>query len=174
MARVTLVQETEILQLPRGILRPGWKNLNGDASEINKNTVDFRPNYDEHEVEPTVLPARFPNLLVNGFPSIAVGMATNIPPHNLGEVIDGIVHVIDNPDTTIDELMQFIKVLTSNRGQYSWSTGHKADLQDWQGRIIVRAEATIEEMKNGRQAIIMTELPTWLTMQGLLKELPNL
>jgi len=78
-------------------------------ADINKNTVDFKPNYDDHETEPVVLPSRFPNLLVNGSSGIAVGMATNIPPHNLGEVIDGIFLVIDNPDSTIDDLLPIIK-----------------------------------------------------------------
>ena len=78
-------------------------------ADIKKETVDFRPNFDEHEMEPVVLPSRFPNLLVNGSSGIAVGMATEIPPHNLGEVIDGVVATIDNPDITIDELMQYIK-----------------------------------------------------------------
>ena len=78
-------------------------------ADINKDTVDYRLNFDEHETEPVVLPARFPNLLVNGSTGIAVGMATNIPPHNLGEVIDGVTMMLDNPDVTCDELMDVIK-----------------------------------------------------------------
>ena len=94
--------------------------------DINKDTVDFKPNFDDHEVEPTVLPSRFPNLLVNGSSGIAVGMATNIPPHNLGEVIDGINKVIDNPEITIEELNKIIKGLRfSNRCNYSWKKGYK-------------------------------------------------
>ncbi|HHT92660.1 MAG TPA: DNA gyrase subunit A [Clostridiaceae bacterium] len=144
-------------------------------SEINKNTVDFRPNYDEHEVEPTVLPARFPNLLVNGSHGIAVGMATNIPPHNLGEVIDGIVHVIDNPDTTIDELMQFIKGPDFPTGANILGVqGIRQTYRTGRGRIIVRAEATIEEMKNGRQAIIVTELPYMVNNARLVERIAEL
>ena len=121
------------------------------VADINKNTVDFRPNYDEHEVEPCVLPSRFPNLLVNGSSGIAVGMATNIPPHNLGEVIDGVVALIDNPELSIDEIMQYIKgpdfptaanILGVQGIREAYKTGR--------GRIVVRAEATIEEMPNGR------------------------
>jgi DNA gyrase subunit A len=116
-------------------------------ADINKNTVDFRPNYDEHEVEPTVLPSRFPNLLVNGSMGIAVGMATNIPPHNLSEVIDGIVAMIDDPAITVDGLMQYIKgpdfptaanILGTSGIRQAYLTG--------KGRIAVRAEADIEEM----------------------------
>ncbi len=144
-------------------------------SDINKNTVDFRPNYDEHEVEPTVLPARFPNLLVNGSHGIAVGMATNIPPHNLGEVIDGIVHVIDNPDATIDELMQFIKGPDFPTGANILGVqGIRQTYRTGRGRIIVRAEATIEEMKNGRQAIIVTELPYMVNNARLVERIAEL
>ncbi len=144
-------------------------------SDINKNTVDFRPNYDDHEVEPTVLPSRFPNLLVNGSSGIAVGMATNIPPHNLGEIIDGVVAVIDNPEITIDELMQYIKgpdfptaanILGRQGIREAYRTGR--------GRIVVRAEATIEEMPNNRQRIVVTELPYQVNNAKLVERIADL
>ena len=145
------------------------------VADINKNTVDFRPNYDEHEVEPCVLPSRFPNLLVNGSSGIAVGMATNIPPHNLGEVIDGVVALIDNPELSIDEIMQYIKgpdfptaanILGVQGIREAYKTGR--------GRIVVRAEATIEEMPNGRQRIIITELPYMVNNARLVEKIAEL
>ena len=126
---------------------------------INKNTVDFSPNFDESEREPAVLPSRFPNILVNGTTGIAVGMATNIPPHNLGEVIDGCVAYIDNPDIELDGLMQHIKgpdfptgaIILGNSGiRKAYETGR--------GSITIRSKATIEE-KNGKQYIIIDEVP---------------
>jgi len=144
-------------------------------SDINKDTVDFRPNYDDHEVEPCVLPARFPNLLVNGSSGIAVGMATNIPTHNLGEVIDGVVAMIDNPEITIDELMQYIKgpdfptacnILGKQGIREAYKTG--------KGKILVRAEAKIEEMANGRQQIIVTEIPYQVNNAKLVERIAEL
>ena len=126
---------------------------------INKNTVDFIPNFDESEKEPVVLPSRFPNILVNGTTGIAVGMATNIPPHNLSEVIDGCVAYIDNPDIELDELMKYIKgpdfptgaIILGNSGiRKAYETGR--------GTITVRSKATIEE-SNGKQQIIIDEVP---------------
>ena len=126
---------------------------------INKDTVDFVPNFDESEREPEVLPSRFPNILVNGTTGIAVGMATNIPPHNLGEVVDGCVAYIDNPDIELDELMKYIKgpdfptgaIILGNSGiRKAYETGR--------GSITIRSKATIEE-KNGKQYIIVDEVP---------------
>jgi len=126
---------------------------------INKDTVDFTPNFDESEREPEVLPSRFPNILVNGTTGIAVGMATNIPPHNLGEVIDGCVAYIDKPEIELDELMQYIKgpdfptgaIILGNSGiRKAYETGR--------GSITVRSKATIEE-ENGKQQIIIDEVP---------------
>lgn len=126
---------------------------------INKDTVDFVPNFDESEKEPTVLPSRFPNILVNGTTGIAVGMATNIPPHNLGEVIDGCVAYIDNPDIDLDGLMKYIKgpdfptgaIILGNSGiRKAYETGR--------GTITIRSKAQIEE-KNGKQYIIIDEVP---------------
>ena len=126
---------------------------------INKETVDFTPNFDESEREPSVLPSRFPNILVNGTTGIAVGMATNIPPHNLSEVIDGCVAYIDNPDITLDEMMQHIKgpdfptgaIILGNSGiRQAYETGR--------GTITIRSKATIEE-ENGKQYIVIDEVP---------------
>lgn len=144
-------------------------------SDINKDTVDFRPNFDEHEVEPSVLPARFPSLLVNGSSGIAVGMATNIPPHNLGEVIDGIIEVIDNPEVTIDELMQFIKGPDFPTGaNILGRQGIREAYRTGRGKIIVRSQAEIEEDKNGRQRIVVTEIPYQVNNARLVEKIAEL
>src|SRR5215210_7041963 len=128
--------------------------------DIDADTVDFQPNYDESRREPTVLPARFPNLLVNGSSGIAVGMATNMPPHRLGEVVDAIVQLIDKPDANVDDLMKHIKgpdfptgaIIVGREGiRDAYRTGR--------GRIVMRARAHIEELRGGKNAIIVTELP---------------
>ena len=126
---------------------------------INKNTVDFNPNFDESEREPAVLPSRFPNILVNGTTGIAVGMATNIPPHNLGEVIDGCVAYIDNHDIELDELMQYIKGPDFPTGAtILGNAGIRRAYETGRGTITIRSKATIEE-KNGKQYIIVDEVP---------------
>lgn len=128
-------------------------------SDIGKETVDFVPNYDDKRKEPDVLPARFPNLLVNGSSGIAVGMATNIPPHNLGEVIDGIIAVIDDPYITTEELMGYIKGPDFPTGGIILGTsGIRSAYTTGRGRVIVRARAEIEDLEN-RSRIIVTELP---------------
>lgn len=142
---------------------------------IEKDTVDFYPNFDETLMQPAVLPSRFPNLLVNGSSGIAVGMATNIPPHNLGEVIDGVICMIDNPDCTIDDLMQHIKgpdfptggIILGRRGiREAYYTGH--------GRIEVRAKTNIEEMPNGRSRIVVTEIPYQVNKAKLVEKIAEL
>ncbi len=126
---------------------------------INKNTVDFNPNFDESEREPSVLPSRFPNILVNGTMGIAVGMATNIPPHNLGEVIDGCVAFIDNPDIDLDGLMQYIKGPDFPTGAtILGNAGIRRAYETGRGTITIRSKASIEE-KNGKQYIIIDEVP---------------
>ena len=126
---------------------------------INKNTVDFSPNFDESEREPEVLPSRFPNILVNGTTGIAVGMATNIPPHNLGEVIDGCVAYIDNHDIELDELMQYIKGPDFPTGAtILGNAGIRKAYETGRGTITIRSKATIEEV-NGKQCIIIDEVP---------------
>jgi len=127
--------------------------------DINKNTVDFEDNFDESEKEPAILPSRFPNILVNGTMGIAVGMATNIPPHNLGEVIDGCVAYIDNNDITTDELMQYVKGPDFPTGAIILgNSGIKKAYETGKGSITIRSRASIEE-KNGRQYIIVDEVP---------------
>ena len=126
---------------------------------INKNTVDFSPNFDESEKEPEVLPSRFPNILVNGTTGIAVGMATNIPPHNLSEVIDGCVAYIDNPDIDLDGLMQYIKGPDFPTGaSILGNSGIRKAYETGRGSITIRSKASIEE-KNGKQYIIIDEVP---------------
>lgn len=143
--------------------------------DINKDTVDFKPNFDEHEMEPVVLPSRFPNLLVNGSSGIAVGMATNIPPHNLGEVIDGIIQIIDNPDITIDELMKTIKGPDfPTAGIIIGKQGIKDAYKTGKGRIVVRAATTIETVKGSRQRIVVTELPYQVNKAKLIERIADL
>ena len=127
--------------------------------DINKNTVEFIPNFDETEKEPVVIPSRFPNILVNGTMGIAVGMATNIPPHNLGEVIDGCIAYIDNPQITTDEMMQYIKGPDFPTGAIILgSSGIKKAYDTGRGTITIRCKAEIEE-SNNRNRIIITEIP---------------
>ena len=142
--------------------------------DINKNTVDFEPNFDESEQEPSILPSRFPNILVNGTMGIAVGMATNIPPHNLSEVIDGCVAYIDNPDVTLDELMKYVKgpdfptgaIILGNSGiRKAYETGR--------GSITIRSRATIEE-KNGKNYIIIDEVPYGVNTSELKNKVAEL
>ena len=127
---------------------------------IDEDTVDMIPNYDGTTEEPIVLPSRFPNLLVNGSQGIAVGMATNIPPHNLGEVIDAVVHLIDNPDADADALMEFVKGPDfPTGGQILGRAGIMDAYRTGRGSVKTRAKASIEEGKNGRYEIVVTELP---------------
>jgi DNA gyrase subunit A len=129
-------------------------------ADIDEDTVDMVPNYDGTTEEPIVLPARFPNLLVNGSQGIAVGMATNIPPHNLGEVIDAVLHVIDHPDATPDDLMQFVKGPDFPTGASILGRAGIIDAyRTGRGSVKMRATANIEEGKNGRYEIVVTELP---------------
>jgi DNA gyrase subunit A len=143
--------------------------------DIEAETVDFVPNYDGYEQQPVVLPSRFPNLLVNGSGGIAVGMATNMPPHNLGEVIDGVVHFVDNPEATPVELMKFVKgpdfptgaiVLGKDGIRDAYTTGR--------GSIKVRAVCSIEEAPNGRQRIVVTELPYQVNKARLAEKIADL
>jgi DNA gyrase, A subunit len=142
--------------------------------DINKNTVDFIPNFDGEEQEPSVVPSRFPNLLVNGSAGIAVGMATNIPPHNLTEVINGIVMLIDNPDSSILELMAEIKGPDfPTSGIILGTAGIKSAYETGRGKVIVRAKADIEEEK-GRHKIIVTEIPYQVNKAKLIENIADL
>ncbi|MGL5576929.1 MAG: DNA topoisomerase (ATP-hydrolyzing), partial [Sarcina sp.] len=142
--------------------------------DINKNTVDFTPNFDGEEQEPVVLPSRFPNLLVNGSSGIAVGMATNIPPHNLGEVIDGTIALIDDPELGSLELMQYIKGPDfPTAGIIMGRSGIRAAYETGRGKVVVRAKTEIEE-ENGRNKIIVTELPYQVNKAKLIENIANL
>ncbi|MDP4147054.1 MAG: DNA gyrase subunit A [Bacillota bacterium] len=142
--------------------------------DISKNTVDFVPNFDGEEKEPSVLPSRFPNLLVNGSSGIAVGMATNIPPHNLIEVIDGIEMLIDNPEVTILDLMSMIKGPDfPTGGRIMGRNGIRSAYETGRGKIVVRAKAEIEEEK-GRHKIIVTEIPYQVNKAKLIEDIAEL
>ena len=142
--------------------------------DINKDTVDFDPNFDESEKEPKVLPSRFPNILVNGTMGIAVGMATNIPPHNLGEVIDGCVAYIDNPEIDTDGLMQYIKGPDFPTGaSILGNSGIKKAYETGKGTITIRSKATIEE-KNGKQYIVIDEVPYGVNTSELKNKVAEL
>jgi DNA gyrase subunit A len=142
--------------------------------DINKNTVDFVPNFDGEEQEPSVVPSRFPNLLVNGSSGIAVGMATNIPPHNLGEVIDGTIMLIDNPETSILELMAVIKGPDfPTAATIMGKVGIRAAYETGKGKVVVRAKAEIEE-ENSRHKIIVTELPYQVNKAKLIENIADL
>ena len=145
------------------------------VSDIEKETVDFYPNFDETLMQPAVLPSRFPNLLVNGSNGIAVGMATNIPPHNLGEVVDGVVYMLDHPDCTTEDLMGFIKgpdfptggIILGKAGIHeAYATGR--------GRSSTRARTEIEEMAGGRQRIVVTEIPYMVNKARLVEKMAEL
>ncbi|HYV02577.1 MAG TPA: DNA gyrase subunit A, partial [Actinomycetota bacterium] len=161
---------------PAGAPRYTEARLAGLAMEllrdIEKETVDFVPNYDGYEQEPTVLPARFPNLLVNGSQGIAVGMATNIPPHNLGEVIDGVVAVIDDPDVTIKELMRKIKGPDfPTAGLIMGRDGINDAYETGRGSIRMRARVEIEEGRLGRMRLVATELPYMVNKARLAEKI---
>ena len=148
-------------------------------ADINKNTVDFVPNFDDTEKEPTVLPSRIPNLLVNGTSGIAVGMATNIPPHNLREVIDAVLHIIDNEkndtETTIDEIIQIIKGPDFPTGATILGTrGINEAYRTGRGKIRVRAVTDIEAMPNGKNRIVVTELPYMVNKARLIEKIAEL
>ncbi|HHY41688.1 MAG TPA: DNA gyrase subunit A [Thermoanaerobacterales bacterium] len=144
-------------------------------SDLNKDTVDFIPNFDESQKEPSVLPSRFPNLLVNGSSGIAVGMATNIPPHNLGEVIDGVVMMIDNPDVTSDDLMKVIKGPDfPTGGIIRGYSGIRDMYRTGRGSIVVRAKATIEAIDSSRQRIVVTEIPYMVNKARMLEKIAEL
>ncbi len=143
--------------------------------DIEKDTVDFYPNFDETLMQPAVLPSRFPNLLVNGTSGIAVGMATNIPPHNLGEVIDGCVCLIDNPEATLDDLMEHIKGPDFPTGGIILGrSGIREAYHTGRGRIVTRAKTEIESMSNGRDRIIVTEIPYAVNKARLVEKIAEL
>ena len=144
--------------------------------DINKNTVDFRPNYDQEEMEPVVLPSRFPNLLVNGAVGIAVGMATNIPPHNLNETIDAALAIMDNPEITVMDLMEnYIQGPDFPTGGIILGrAGIKQAYETGRGTVVVRAKTHVEEMDNGKHRIVVTEVPYQVNKANLIEKIANL
>ena len=145
-------------------------------ADLDKDTVDFQPNYDEKEHEPSVLPSRAPNLLINGSAGIAVGMATNIPPHNLGEVVDATLALIDNPEATISELMEFVPGPDfPTGGIINGTAGVHAAYHGGRGRVRMRAKAEIEvDEKTGRESIIVTEIPYQVNKAKLIEKIAEL
>lgn len=150
---------------------PGFEML----TDIDKETVNFKPNYDERIEEPSVLPARFPNLLCNGAVGIAVSMATAIPPHNLGEVVEALVALIDDPDLGIDGLMEYVKSPDFPTGGIIYGiSGVKEAYKTGRGHIRIRARAHLEPLKNGREDIVVTEIPYMVTKSNLLEKMADL
>src|SRR6059036_3101358 len=144
--------------------------------DIDKNTVDFVPNFDDRLKEPTVLPARIPNLIVNGAAGIAVGMATNIPPHNLGEVVAALTHLVDHPDAQVKDLRKFIKGPDFPTGGIIYGReGIKECYEKGRGRMVVRARAVIEEKESsGKQQIVVAELPYQVNKANLIAHIAEL
>lgn len=143
--------------------------------DINKNTIDYQENYDGSEKEPVVLPARFPNLLVNGGTGIAVGMATNIPPHNLDEVINGVLELSKNPDITIEELMEYVKGPDfPTGGTILGKSGIRRAYETGRGSIVIRGKVEIETKQNGRETIIISELPYQVNKARLIEKIAEL
>ncbi len=143
--------------------------------DLNKDTVDYKDNYDGSEQEPVVLPARYPNLLVNGSSGIAVGMATNIPPHQLGEVIDGLLELSRNPDITIPELMEYIQGPDfPTAGLIVGRSGIRRAYETGRGSIMMRAKVEIEKKANGRETIIVHELPFQVNKARLIERIADL
>ncbi|MFI5008168.1 MAG: DNA gyrase subunit A, partial [Solirubrobacterales bacterium] len=144
-------------------------------ADIDRDTVDFVPNYDENQQEPVVLPARLPNLLVNGSSGIAVGMATNIPPHNLGEIVDGLVLVLENPALTVEELLRVVKGPDfPTRGYIYGTAGIRDAFTTGRGIITMRARAHTEKLRGGREAIVVTELPYQVNKASLMTKIAEL
>lgn len=151
------------------------KLANAMLADIKKETVDFTPNFDEERKEPVVLPSRIPNLLVNGSSGIAVGMATNIPPHNLAEVIDGVCYVIDHPEATLDDLCAMIKGPDFPTGGIIMGrSGIRAAYATGRGKVKVRGRCEIEDMSSGRQRIVVTEIPYMVNKARLVESIANL
>ena len=144
-------------------------------ADIDKETVDFQPNYDGKDLEPTVLPARFPNMLVNGAGGIAVGMATNIPPHNLGEVIDATLALIENPDLSVAELMEFVPAPDFPTGALILGrSGARKAYHEGRGSVIIRSRTRIEEVRGGRTAIIVSEIPYQVNKATMIERIAEL
>jgi DNA gyrase subunit A len=168
-----------IAGLPPAAMRYTEARLSAPASELlqdlDKDTVDFVPTYDERSTEPTVLPGKFPNLLVNGGTGIAVGMASSIPPHNLGEVCDAVVKLIENPDITLDELMEIIPGPDFPTGGIICGRGRLREAYiNGRSNVVLRARVKFEEGKGGRSSIVVTEIPYQQTRDALVKKIAEL
>ena len=151
------------------------KLANEMLREIDKDTVDFYPNFDDTEMQPVVLPSRIPNILVNGSDGIAVGMATNIPPHNLGECLDGCIALIDNPEITVEELMEYIPAPDyPTGGVLMGRAGIKQAYKTGKGGFVLRAKTEIEEFNNGRERIVITEIPYQVNKEDLVKTIASM
>src|SRR5947207_7411655 len=167
---------------PPGAMRYTECRLSRMATEllrdIDANTVDFEPNYDESRRQPSVLPSRFPNLLLNGSTGIAVGMATNMPPHHLGETIDAVVAMIDDPDIDVEGLMKLVKGPDFPTGAYIVGrSGIRDAYRTGRGRVVMRARAHIEELRGGKSAIVISELPYGVKKggdTGVIRKIPDL
>ncbi len=143
--------------------------------DLDKETVDMDPNYDNEELEPTVLPARFPNLIVNGSTGIAVGMATNVAPHNLGETIDGVIALMNNPEMTTTELMEYIKGPDFPTGGYILGrSGIRQAFETGRGSVIMRAKTNIEDMPNGKKRIVVYEIPYMVNKASMVERIASL
>src|SRR6185437_11404764 len=144
-------------------------------ADLDKDTVDFKENYDGSEQEPVVLPSRIPNLLVNGAGGIAVGMATNIPPHNLGEVVDACLAYVDNPDVGLDELLDIVPGPDfPTGGEIIGRTGARNALMTGRGSVIMRGKAAVEEIRKDREAIVITAIPYQVNKAGLVERIAEL
>lgn len=144
-------------------------------ADIDKDTIDWQSNYDDSKKEPTSLPSRFPNILANGATGIAVGMATNIPPHNLGEIIDAAEYLIDNPEATLDELMEYIKGPDFPTGGIIMGrSGIRSAYATGRGKIVLRSRAEVEEFKNGRERIVVTEIPYMVNKARMIEHIADL
>ncbi|MDG2312166.1 MAG: DNA gyrase subunit A, partial [Flavobacteriales bacterium] len=151
------------------------KTAEAMLGDLDKDTVDFAANFDGSLTEPTVLPAKLPNLLINGASGIAVGMATNMPPHNLSEVLDGVVHYIENENCTVDDLMEFVKAPDFPTGGiiHGVSGVHEA-FRTGKGRVVVRGRTKFEETKSGREVIIVEEIPFQVNKADMVRKTADL
>ncbi|WP_321390997.1 DNA gyrase subunit A [Emcibacter sp.] len=150
------------------------KAASGLLEDIDKDTVNFQPNYDESEHEPIVLPARFPNILVNGAGGIAVGMATNIPPHNLGEVLDACCAIVDNPEITLEELIEIVPAPDfPTGGLIMGSSGARSAAMTGRGSVVMRGKTHVEEIRQGRMAIVITEVPYQVNKARMIEHIAD-
>ena len=174
--RATSAPWTATSRRPCATPRSAWRSRRAYLlADIDKETVDFQPNYDGKDLEPTVLPARFPNMLVNGAGGIAVGMATNIPPHNLGEVIDATLALIENPELTVADLMEFVPAPDFPTGALILGrSGARKAYHEGRGSVIIRARTRIEEVRGGRTAIIVSEIPYQVNKATMVERIAEL